>query len=804
MGDSFFGFNTKMPPLSQGELRRLGDNGDRAVEETEVFDFDTLQDTLDDEEQDDGLGDQLIEENDDYNDETFGSGGPIGQDFDFASNTEKFKANTMEEEAFFVKRGPRVEERTNNLRNPWGASPIRDRTPVHDRNTRQFAESPPITNSSSIWGNFAGGLSTDRGFGSLSSNNNLSPFGGNRNHGHPSQSRESPYTPSPPPGLSPSSSFGQPSQRRSQPVRLEDIEAELQRQAASGRAPREMEGKKMLSLAEVEAAMLAGSSPSRVPMQDPNMLPFGVNGDPMQLMALRQQQQELLQQQLALERELQRKQTPPKSRYDELMTQRDKDFINRVQLSQLAQGDPYSGDFYYQVYTSLRQRAGLPTWASTHTAYEHSHRGGRGQNKEDNMMQRMQQQLQRIVNDAKRRPKQTQVSLEGALGKITSLTVRNPRQVLQVSDKKVSSPSTKDSTREVSDKRHPVPHGKQGASTLNDRRRTLRIVESLYDIVLKIEQLRRQGPARNRSRHEEDEEDAMKAWNEACNAETEKLWEALGLSEANNESTPDVIGVLSIAKGKKLIPRIVRHLTSEQNLTMITAIVSHFAQLQVCRHVIYPGTMVANAEEAKAQQFVTFEDVELFMNTAAPPLLSFIAEAPLNVVNKLLYLFMDKNDTDVVARSKPGLAFLTMLLSRAEILKQGGGALQGLMPPSSDDLAQWHEAYNRFFDLLQTKYAHIFPSLYYLVPVYPNTNMLQLSLDIDDMYVWQFLAAMAVGASMDQQHILVTEIRDRVMENIVLVHSNRLNATQAAHKISNVNLFLHALGLDASQVSIPR
>lgn len=42
------------------------------------------------------------------------------------------------------------------------------------------------------------------------------------------------------------------------------------------------------------------------------------------------------------------------------------------------------------------------------------------------------------------------------------------------------------------------------------------------------------------------------------------------------------------------------------------------------------------------------------------------------------------------------------------------------------------------------------------------------------------------------------------MENIVLAHSNRLPAAQAAHRISNVNLFLHALGLDSSQVLVPR
>lgn len=37
------------------------------------------------------------------------------------------------------------------------------------------------------------------------------------------------------------------------------------------------------------------------------------------------------------------------------------------------------------------------------------------------------------------------VSLEGALGKITSHTVRNPRQLLQVSDRKASTQSAQDS-----------------------------------------------------------------------------------------------------------------------------------------------------------------------------------------------------------------------------------------------------------------------------------------------------------------------------------------------------------------------
>jgi DNA topoisomerase 2-associated protein PAT1 len=100
-----------------------------------------------------------------------------------------------------------------------------------------------------------------------------------------------------------------------------------------------------------------------------------------------------------------------------------------------------------------------------------------------------------------------------------------------------------------------------------------------------------------------------------------------------------------------------------------------------------------------------------------------------------------------------------MLLSRAELLKQGGGALQGFGASSPEDLSLWQDIYSHLFTSLQGHYAAIFPSLYYLAPLTPAVDMMQLLLSIDDMYIWQFLAAVAVGASMEQQHILVTEVR---------------------------------------------
>jgi DNA topoisomerase 2-associated protein PAT1 len=445
------------------------------------------------------------------------------------------------------------------------------------------------------------------------------------------------------------------------------------------------------------------------------------------------------------------------------MTEHDKMLVNRIQLSQLASGDPYADDFYYQVYSSLRQRAGLPLQSSIpHSGGGNATESGRSGNnrgrREENMMQRMHQQLQRIVNDAKRRPKQTQVSLEGALGKITSLTVRNPRQVLQVPSNN-SSESTAAATANTtgppetgSDK--PV-FVKQSATV--DKRHVLKITEDMYTIVLELEQMRRQGPPQARHEDEQNEKDRVEAFNEKYATKVEKLWKTLRLTETSE--TPFLVSLLSIAKGKKLIPRIVRQLNHDQNLTLLTVFIGNFSRLQVCRHVIYPGTVVANVDEAKKQQFVNFDDVELFMNATAPPLLAFIAEAPLRIVDGLLHLLLDKNDILAVAQTKPGLAFLTMLLSRAEILKQGGGSLQGLAPPTPEEIGRWQELYSNLFNTLQGRYLTIFPSLYYLVPLNPNTPMMQLSLAVDDMYVWQFLAAMAVGASMDQQHILVTEVR---------------------------------------------
>ncbi|KAL8824790.1 MAG: hypothetical protein Q9170_008041 [Blastenia crenularia] len=63
-----------------------------------------------------------------------------------------------------------------------------------------------------------------------------------------------------------------------------------------------------------------------------------------------------------------------------------------------------------------------------------------------------------------------------------------------------------------------------------------------------------------------------------------------------------------------------------------------------------------------------------------------------------------------------------------------------------------------------------------------------------DVYVWQFLAAAGIGASPDQQQRLVIAVKDRVMETVA--QSKTLPAEMSAERLGNVNLFMRAIGLD--------
>jgi DNA topoisomerase 2-associated protein PAT1 len=92
--------------------------------------------------------------------------------------------------------------------------------------------------------------------------------------------------------------------------------------------------------------------------------------------------------------------TRPQARYNDLMTQSDKDFITRVQVAQLVTSDPYAEDFYAQVYASIRQQRSS---VDSNTGKAAPTGGGRGPHRRENAIQRMQAQVERLVNNMKNR-----------------------------------------------------------------------------------------------------------------------------------------------------------------------------------------------------------------------------------------------------------------------------------------------------------------------------------------------------------------------------------------------------------------
>jgi DNA topoisomerase 2-associated protein PAT1 len=165
-----------------------------------------------------------------------------------------------------------------------------------------------------------------------------------------------------------------------------------------------------------------------------------------------------------------------------------------------------------------------------------------------------------------------------------------------------------------------------------------------------------------------------------------------------------------------------------------------------------------------------------------PALFSRINEEDLHVILGLLGLILDRTDVRAIMRTKIGLVLLTTLISRAEIIKQEDtSAAQQQQSPDRQQLwGQYASTYTTLFAAIEPMLAHIFP----------DANPLAT----DDVYVWQFLAAMGAAANAEQQQRLVIGVKDRVMSAITAART--LPASEQERRKGEVNLFLRALGLD--------
>nr|POE72482.1 dna topoisomerase 2-associated protein pat1 [Quercus suber] len=448
------------------------------------------------------------------------------------------------------------------------------------------------------------------------------------------------------------------------------------------------------------------------------------------------------------------------SKNNGMMTPQDKNFITRIQLQQLLtatggiDNEPGSEqqlaeDFYYQVYAQIRggpPRTGpgqpLNKFAQTYL-FQTGSRYGYGRSRHhprggDNHVQRMEQQVARAVEAAKARPKNKQLVVEGSLGKIAFSNSKTPRPLLNL--KRADSATQK----------HP-----QRPLTGADRKAALRDIENMYSTLMKLEDHERKLPP---PPHEESPPEVIEGhmrWRSEMQLLNQQLWESLK--------------ILSHAKGKKAIPRVFRHLDEQQRLTMLTLTMIHLDILDVIRDAYPPMDNSPLPPRVK-------EEVELFSQAIIPPLFSFVNEAPLNIIIGMLGLVLDRVHVQSIVRTKIGVSMLTMLISRAELIRQSV-----VSPQQPQEWNEWVELYNRLFDTIEPVLPYIFPM---------DTNISAS----DDVHVWQFLAAMGVGASQDQQQRLVVGVKDRVMETVAV--SKTLPDEMGGRRLADVNLFMRAIGLD--------
>ncbi|KAH9479583.1 DNA topoisomerase 2-associated protein pat1 [Psilocybe cubensis] len=514
------------------------------------------------------------------------------------------------------------------------------------------------------------------------------------------------------------------------------------------------------------------------------------------------------------------------SRYNDLMTQSDKDFITRIQVSQLVTQDPYADDFYAQVYGAImRSRMGLQS--QDERVLKFGSGGGiglglssKGGNRRPSAMQRMEQQVERIVSNARKREEEKGLyavhSLQGALGKTSGRSYKAaPRQLLQVDAGAGASPTLSHATANLHISKSTVHNegaakeaAKLGREALGlaaeaqtddlvkkeplTHRKVLVILEELYDVVLRVEQLRRDQPS-------PEDVEASQEWKKEYDELVDKLWDELRVMVPLQTSDPHpFISLLTPTKGKKILPRLTRLLDNQRMLTLLTLLVACFNQLDVVRNAPILDTINDTQERSDVER-----QTQAFLGSVMQSILPVISVANLRLVTGLLGLLLTRSNIVTVARTRPGLALLTLFLSRVEVIKQTiatSDLADVAEAPTIEESQQWRLMFDHLFQLLAPHLLSLFPSSRIVNPDPANHPV---PTDTVDQPVWQFLAALALHGFNEQHHVLVGTLREKILDNVLSVNKGWVHdEEQRQTKLANVNLFLHAVNLDSSQIAM--
>ena len=394
------------------------------------------------------------------------------------------------------------------------------------------------------------------------------------------------------------------------------------------------------------------------------------------------------------------------AKYNNLMGSSDKDFITRIQLSQLASADPYSSDFYAQVFSALRRQQVVeePTVVKVTAGFGFGV-GGPAGNRFGKMgtstMQRLSTQVKKLVESRQQHQKSMgSAALQGALGKVTRGNAAAPRPVLAVpTGPRPESKPVAALNQQSGIRRNPLT-----------KKQVLYALEELYDDVLELEAMRRNMPPPHMP-------EALEGWNNACNAMTEQIWKRLMVMEPLDISNPHpFISLLNAPKGQRLFPRLLRHLPHQQALTLLTLLIATYPQLDVVARAPPPpvadSSLLTKADRLDRARREA--ETDSFLHCVVPGADMLINRCNLGLIAGLLGICTQRMEVWRVATTRPGVALFTALLSRAQGLIRAPvpdpSNPQGPPPPDQTEMEQWSRTFSYFLQVLLPHLPELFPS----------------------------------------------------------------------------------------------
>jgi hypothetical protein len=243
--------------------------------------------------------------------------------------------------------------------------------------------------------------------------------------------------------------------------------------------------------------------------------------------------------------------------------------------------------------------------------------------------------------------------------------------------------------------------------------------------------------------------------------------EDLFLAALKNEKIPETCesafdnlpNILASSKGQKALRSCLKRLSLEDEfcLKFVDSLIDNFELLNVAR----PKT-----KQAESDAFISN-----ILSAIAP----MISEFDSDQIIRLCLKWMNKKSFSWLIYCRLGIVLTCMLLSRAELSKQH------LVSPGGEDSSA---IYTKYTNTVQQTFSPLLENLndIFEFAAPPGTS---------DFYVWQLFALISVNLNRNQKRAIVAELRDRIMGII---------SKDEPGALATLNLFLNALGLDATQL----